>query len=77
MRLRYFSNPTIRLNLESRMYQKWEESGYFNPDNLRAKGANNFPSSCPPPNANGSLHAGHALFVTLEDIMTRYARMKR
>jgi len=30
----------------------------------------------PPPNANGALHAGHALFVTLQDIMTRYHRMK-
>ena len=30
----------------------------------------------PPPNANGSLHIGHALFVTLEDIMIRYQRMK-
>ena len=30
----------------------------------------------PPPNANGHLHAGHALFITLEDIMTRYKRMR-
>ena len=30
----------------------------------------------PPPNANGSLHVGHAVFVTLEDIMTRYQRMR-
>lgn len=30
----------------------------------------------PPPNANGNLHAGHALFITLEDIMTRFKRMQ-
>jgi valyl-tRNA synthetase len=30
----------------------------------------------PPPNANGHLHAGHALFITVEDIMTRYKRMQ-
>lgn len=32
--------------------------------------------SMPPPNVTGSLHMGHAMFVTLEDIMVRYARMK-
>ena len=65
---------------ESRIYKKWEESGYFNPDNL----PNNLPKKhqkpftiiMPPPNANGHLHAGHALFVTLEDIMIRYKRMR-
>ena len=31
--------------------------------------------SMPPPNVTGRLHMGHAMFVTLQDIMTRYARM--
>jgi valyl-tRNA synthetase len=60
---------------ENAIYQKWEGSGYFNPDNLQDAGEA-FTIIMPPPNANGSLHAGHALFVTLEDIMIRYARMR-
>lgn len=62
---------------EDKIYRKWEESGLFNPDNLKlAKNARPFTIIMPPPNANGSLHLGHAVFVTLEDIMTRYHRMK-
>ncbi len=73
--------------VESKIYQLWEEGGFFNPDNLpaSAKASAGKPDSgkrepfciiMPPPNANGSLHLGHALFVTLEDIMTRYHRMR-
>lgn len=66
---------------ESRIYKEEEATGYFNPDVCIADGiadANKpaFTILMPPPNANGSLHAGHALFVTLEDIMIRYARMQ-
>ncbi len=65
---------------EEKLYQRWEESGYFNPDVCIEKGvtdadAEPFSIVMPPPNANASLHAGHALFVTVEDIMIRYARM--
>jgi valyl-tRNA synthetase len=61
---------------EDRIYKIWEESGFFNPDVCIEKGvtdekAKPFTIVMPPPNANGRLHAGHALFVTLEDIMTR------
>jgi valyl-tRNA synthetase len=64
-------------SIEPDIYRKWEESGLFNPDNLKlAKGAKSFTIIMPPPNANGSLHVGHAVFVTLQDIMTRYARMR-
>ncbi|MDD5098901.1 MAG: valine--tRNA ligase [Candidatus Colwellbacteria bacterium] len=59
---------------EDAIYAKWEKSGYFNPDNLERKGKP-FTIIMPPPNANGSLHIGHALFVTLQDIMIRYYRM--
>ncbi|MBU0546765.1 valine--tRNA ligase [Patescibacteria group bacterium] len=62
--------------VESRIYKKWEESGYFNPDNLPKRHKKPFTIIMPPPNANGHLHAGHALFVTLEDIMIRYKRMR-
>ena len=60
--------PTIR--------QLWDDNKSFalgsnNPDNTKPP----FTNIMPPPNANGSLHAGHLMYVT-EDIMTRYARMQ-
>ncbi len=58
------------------MYALWEQSGYFNPDNLPQKESEPFTIIMPPPNANGSLHAGHAVFVTIEDLMIRYQRMR-
>ncbi|MBI2010821.1 MAG: valine--tRNA ligase [Candidatus Colwellbacteria bacterium] len=61
--------------VEPKIYQSWEKSGFFNPDKLPAKGKP-FTIIMPPPNANGSLHIGHALFVTLEDIMIRFWRMR-
>ncbi len=65
-------NPTDE---ESRLYKIWEESGYFNPDNLNAsKGP--YCIIMPPPNANGRLHAGHALDMTLKDVVTRFKRMQ-
>ena len=58
---------------ESDIYQLWEESGAFKPsDNPKAEP---FSIIMPPPNANGDLHVGHAMFV-VEDILTRYHRMK-
>jgi valyl-tRNA synthetase len=70
-----FLKPYNPQSTEKAIYEKWEKSGYFNPDNLPGNRTEPFTIIMPPPNANGSLHAGHALFVTLEDIMTRYARM--
>ncbi|MDB4984296.1 MAG: hypothetical protein JWM20_475 [Patescibacteria group bacterium] len=66
---------------EGPIYKMWEESGFFNPDVCIEKGvtkadAKPFTVIMPPPNANGRLHVGHALFVTLEDIMTRFNRMQ-
>ncbi len=60
---------------EEKTYRRWEESGYFNPDNLPGERAESFSVIMPPPNANGDLHVGHAVFLTLEDIMVRFARM--
>jgi len=57
---------------EDDIYRVWELSGYFNPDNLKG---DPFTIILPPPNANGSLHVGHALYC-LEDIMIRYQRMR-
>jgi len=59
---------------EREIYKKWEEGGFFAPD-LKSK-KKPFCIIMPPPNANGSLHVGHGVGITLEDIMIRYHRMK-
>jgi valyl-tRNA synthetase len=61
---------------EEKIYQLWEESGFFNPDNLPKSHKKPFSIIMPPANANGNLHAGHALVITIEDIMARYKRMR-
>lgn len=71
-----FLKPYSPKDNEGALYKKWEESGYFNPDNLPGERPTPFTIIMPPPNANGSLHAGHALFVTLQDIMIRFERMR-
>jgi len=62
--------------VEDKIYKLWEDSGFFNPDNLPKNHKKPFTIIMPPTNANGNLHAGHALVMTIEDIMTRYKRMK-
>jgi valyl-tRNA synthetase len=60
--------------VEQKWYQLWLEKGYFTPDiNPKKKP---FVIIMPPPNVTGELHVGHALTATLEDIMTRWHRMK-
>ncbi|MFA6254048.1 MAG: valine--tRNA ligase [Candidatus Paceibacterota bacterium] len=71
-----FLKPYNPSETEKRIYERWEKSGYFNPDNLPQTDKGAFTIIMPPPNANGRLHAGHALFVTLEDVMTRYKRLR-
>lgn len=58
---------------ESEIYRLWEESGYFNPDNLDGRP---YTIIMPPLNANAAPHVGHALGMTLQDILIRYHRMK-
>jgi len=70
------SGPYDAKKIEDRIYKLWEDSGFFNPDNLPKSHKKPFTIIMPPINANGSLHAGHALVLTIEDIMTRYKRMK-
>lgn len=60
---------------ESRLYEFWESNGWFKPETA-ADNAEPFVISMPPPNVTGALHIGHALFTTLEDLMTRYERMR-
>ena len=61
---------------ETRIYKLWEESGFFNPDKLPGERKETFTIIMPPPNANAPLHVGHALGLTIEDIMIRYQRMR-
>ncbi len=58
---------------EARIYKLWEESGAFKPAGDPKKPP--FSIIMPPPNANGNLHMGHAMYA-LEDTMARYARMQ-
>lgn len=60
---------------EARLYAWWEENGWFKPE-VAPDDAEPFVISMPPPNVTGALHIGHALFVSLEDLMTRYERMR-
>ena len=60
---------------EARLYQWWEENGWFKPE-CRPNSAEPFVISIPPPNVTGYLHVGHAMFVSLEDMMIRRARMQ-
>ncbi|MDR3203946.1 MAG: valine--tRNA ligase [Deltaproteobacteria bacterium] len=59
---------------EPRLYQMWEQGGYFAPE--PKKTGPKFSIVIPPPNVTGNLHMGHALDVTLQDILTRYHRLK-
>lgn len=71
-----FLKPYDPKATEPVVYEAWEKSGYFNPDNLPKERKEPYTIIMPPPNANGSLHAGHAVFVAIEDLLIRYNRMK-
>ncbi|MGH1397833.1 MAG: valine--tRNA ligase [Alphaproteobacteria bacterium] len=59
-------------DIESGLYQTWEDSGAFKPSGSGEP----YTIMMPPPNVTGSLHIGHALNHTLQDILVRYHRMK-
>ncbi len=61
-------------DVEGRLYDKWEKAGAFAAD--PASSADPYVIMMPPPNVTGSLHMGHALTFTLQDILVRYNRMK-
>jgi valyl-tRNA synthetase len=61
-------------SVEPRLYKQWEASGAFAPKADAAAPA--FSIVIPPPNVTGSLHIGHALNNTLQDVLTRYHRMR-
>jgi valyl-tRNA synthetase len=61
--------------VETRLYEAWERSGAFAAD--PASGKRPYTIMMPPPNVTGSLHIGHALTFTLQDILVRFERMRR
>ena len=58
--------------IERRWYEHWERDGLFRPDRADAQP---WTIVMPPPNVTGSLHIGHALDITLQDVLTRRERM--
>lgn len=71
-----FLKPYNPLESETALYELWEKSGYFNPDNLPGERKEPFTIMLPPPNVTGVLHMGSALMIVLEDIFIRYKRMR-
>ncbi len=64
--------------VEPDLYRWWEEQGYFKPETpaTRSQPGKRFCITMPPPNVTGILHLGHAMTAALEDMMTRYYRMR-
>ncbi len=60
--------------METRLYEEWEARGFFKPG--RKPKAKPFTIVIPPPNVTGSLHMGHALNNTIQDILCRFERMR-
>ncbi|MEI7690077.1 MAG: valine--tRNA ligase [bacterium] len=59
---------------EDTIYQSWEDNGFFKPQIDKSKKP--YVVMIPPPNVTGSLHIGHALDNTIQDVLVRYHRMK-
>ncbi len=71
-----FTKPYDPKLTEAAIYEKWEKSGFFNPDNLPGERKESFSTILPPPNVTGILHMGSALMLVIEDILVRFARMR-
>lgn len=63
-------------DIESRMSRLWEDAGAFRAGRANVRDAKPFTIVIPPPNVTGSLHMGHALNNTLQDILCRFERMR-
>ena len=63
-------------DVEGRIYQAWEAAGAFRAGRPERAGAPAYSIVIPPPNVTGSLHMGHALNNTLQDILARFERMR-
>jgi len=79
--LEKFLKPYDPAVTEGRIYEAWEKSGLFNPDECVKQGATKadaptYSIVLPPPNVTGRLHMGHALMLAIEDIFVRFKRMQ-
>src|SRR5690606_40350486 len=63
-------------DIEKRIYQEWEQAGVFRCGRPERVNAEPYCIVIPPPNVTGSLHMGHALNNTLQDILCRFERMR-
>jgi len=63
-------------SVEARIYDQWQEAGAFKAGAGAEPGAETFSIVIPPPNVTGSLHIGHALNNTIQDILIRFERMR-
>jgi valyl-tRNA synthetase len=63
-------------DVEGRIYKTWEEAGAFRAGRPERAGAKPYCIVIPPPNVTGSLHMGHALNNTLQDVLCRFERMR-
>ena len=63
-------------SIEARIREMWEKEGAFRAGRPERKDAKPFTIVIPPPNVTGSLHMGHALNNTLQDILCRFERMR-
>ena len=62
--------------VEPRIYDAWERAGAFKAGAGARPGAKPYTIVIPPPNVTGSLHMGHALNNTIQDILIRFERMR-
>jgi valyl-tRNA synthetase len=62
--------------VEGRIYETWEKAGAFRAGRPERAGAQPYSIVIPPPNVTGSLHMGHALNNTLQDVLCRFERMR-
>src|SRR5437667_3009585 len=62
--------------VEARIYATWEEAGAFRCGRPERRDAKPYCIVIPPPNVTGSLHMGHALNNTLQDVLCRFERMR-
>ena len=65
------SDKYIHSNVEDKIYSYWEKNKLFKPQ----KNSKKFSVVIPPPNVTGSLHMGHALNNSIQDMLVRYYRM--
>lgn len=76
-----FLKPYEPEKVEDKIYEYWQEKGYFSPDKCKSDGLVNldlepFSIVLPPPNVTGTLHVGHSAMLVIQDIMVRFARMQ-